>query len=209
MRPTPKKCWGYDRDTHLRNLERGVRPSCSIFRSESPWKTYGRVSGGSFKPKHQLPLLQRKACKVGWWEGATAKGFQKADGTASFGVAWKEPHVLVPLTYSLEDLFWEARTFHLQGGDILDSLVLTVPGLLLYLELQSDLPDVPQPLGALGSWSMKWGYKIHPSKGPNQPWILAGRSWCPSSANTAWSRFTVQSRSAPNYWVPALYIFVI
>lgn len=105
------------------------------------------------------------------------------------------------LTHSLEDLFWEARAFHLQGGNILDSLVLTVPGLLLHLELQSDLPDVPQPLGALGSSSMKWGYKIHPSKGPNLPWILAGRSRCPSSANTAWSRFTVQSRSACNYWV--------
>ena len=209
MRPTQKKWWGYDLDTHLRHLGTSVGPPVPF--------SWVNLLGKLMEESLEAHSGTNTSClsyigKPAWWDGGRVPQPRASRGQVAqqaSGVTWKVPHALVLLTRSLEDLLWEARTFHLQDGNTLDSLVLTVSGLLLYLELQSNLPDVSQPLGALGSSSMKWGYRVHPSKGPNLPWTLARRSRCPSSANTAWSRFTVQSRSAPNYWVRALYIFAI
>lgn len=206
MRPTQKKWWGYDLDTHLRHLGPSVGPPVPFSWVNLPGKLIEEsLEAHSGTNTSCLSYIGKPA--VGQWEGATAKGFPRAGGTESF------QHHMESATRpgSARSLTWG---FALRGQNLSPSgwqhFRLSGP----HSFRTSTISGTSKWLSRCSSTSRSvrfliYEVGIHPSKGPNLPWTLARRSRCPSSANTAWSRFTVQSRSAPNYWVRALYIFAI
>ena len=101
MRPTQKKWWGLDRDTHLRNLRPGTGPPVPF-----PWvNLLGQLMEESLEV-HSGPntsCLSYKG-KPAWWDGGWVPQPRASRGQLAqqaSGAAWKGPHVLVPLTHSL------------------------------------------------------------------------------------------------------------